>query len=182
MKIDADVDYVVPYVDGTDPLWQESFIKYKADCTYADKLELAKRYSPNILFKYQFRGIEKFMPWITTVHLLVSSKSQVPSWINPNNVHVVEHKEFIPQDILPIFNSSTLECFLHRIPNLAECFVYSNDDCYVTNHIRKEELFDGIMPLGSFHIRHVNPFHNESYQRMNMIITKFICKKLNIPY
>ena len=182
MKIDVDIDYVVPYVDGTDKFWQDQFMKCKSGCTYDDKLELAKRYSPNTLFKYQFRGIEKFMPWIKTVHLLVSSQSQVPTWINQNNVHVVEHKDFIPNNILPIFNSSTLECFLHRIPNLAECFVYSNDDFYITNYIAKEELFDEIMPLSSFHIRHVNPNCNESYQRMNMIITKFICEKLKIPY
>ena len=33
--------------------------------------EVKKRFSPNILFKYQFHGIEKFMPWINVVHLLI---------------------------------------------------------------------------------------------------------------
>lgn len=176
------IDYVVPYVDGTKPLWIDQFIKYKSGLTYSDKDEISKRYSPNRLFKYQFRGIERFMPWINTVHLLVSDITQVPSWINRSVVHVVEHKEFIPNDILPIFNSSTLECFLHKIPGLSECFVYSNDDFYILNTVNPTDLFDGVMPIGSFHKRRVNPYKNESYERMNMIITQFICEKLNIKY
>ena len=66
------IDYVIPYVDSTDPIWLKQYMKMKKYNENANNIdEVKKRFSPNILFKYQFRGIEKFMPWINVVHLLV---------------------------------------------------------------------------------------------------------------
>ena len=57
------------------------------------------------------------------------------------------HNEFIPAKFLPTFNSGVIECFLHKIPGLAELFVYANDDFYLFNETRPDDMFDGIMPL-----------------------------------
>ena len=72
MTVQPEIDYVVPYVDGTDPEWVSLYMKNKKLNENAENLlEVRRRFSPNILFKYQFRGIAKFMPWIRTVHLIV---------------------------------------------------------------------------------------------------------------
>ena len=133
------IDYVAPYVNGTDPDWLNVFIKHKKEAgQHFNEDELRKRYSENKLFRYHFRSIEKFMPWIDTVHLLVMQDSQVPKWIDKTCVHVVRHEEFIPREFLPTFNSGTIECFLHRIPGLAPCFVYANDDMYLFAPVDRE--------------------------------------------
>ena len=76
MNIMQKIDYVIPYVDGTDPTWLNLYLKNRKLNENANNAnEVKKRFSPNILFKYQFRGIEKFMPWIGTIHLLVQSYS-----------------------------------------------------------------------------------------------------------
>lgn len=183
MIISQKIDYVIPYVDGSDPEWLALYLKNKnLNENAKNEEEVKKRFSPNILFKYQFRGIEKFMPWIGSIHLLVQSYSQVPKWLDQSKVHVVLHDEFMPASCLPTYNSSTFECFLHKIPDLAVRFIYANDDTYVTGPLNESDFFDGVMPLNSYVRRFVNPYHNESFQRMNMKITEFISKELGIPY
>ena len=54
------------------------------------------------------------------------------------SVFVTAHKRFatgdrtltflVPPEGLPLFNSHAIEAWLHRIPGLAEQFVYFNDD------------------------------------------------------
>ena len=141
------IDYILPYVDNTDPVWQKTYDKFcKNNClTKENKI----RYSPNVLFKFVFRSIEKHMPWINNVHLIVQSKSQIPSWINQNNVNVVLHEDFIPSKFLPTFNSATIECFLHQIKKLSNFFIYGNDDTYVLNDVNEDDFFRNFMPLNS---------------------------------
>ena len=61
------VDLVVTYVDNTDPVWIESISPWVKN---ADSDE---RYRNWNMFKYWFRGVEKNMPFIRTVHLVVSN-------------------------------------------------------------------------------------------------------------
>ena len=88
----------------------------------------------------------------------------------------------MPASCLPTYNSSTFECFLHKIPELSLRFIYANDDTYVTGPLKESDFFDGVMPLNSYGRRFVNPYFNESFQRMNMKITEFISNELGIPY
>lgn len=174
------IDYVVPYVDGSDPAWLDVFMKCKKEANQPfDENELKKRYSENRLFKYHFRSIEKFMPWIGTIHLLVMQDSQIPKWINRGAVHVVRHDEFIPQEFLPTFNSGVIECFLHRIPGLAPCFIYANDDMYLFGEMKPSDFFDGCMPL----VRcSSGKTHGAQYDDMCAGMTKFIFGRLGLPY
>ena len=48
---------------------------------------------------------------------------------------LVNHKDYIPEQFLPTYNSVVIERYLHRIPDLAEHFVYFNDDFYIINNI-----------------------------------------------
>ena len=64
------IDYVVTYVDDTDSNWQKLFNERKAEFKLGDD-EYKRRYGKNTLFKYVFRGLEKNMPWINDVYLVV---------------------------------------------------------------------------------------------------------------
>ena len=133
-----DIDYVFPWVDPTDKKWQEQYKKAKGeDVSLQDS-----RFRDLGFLKYTFRSIAKNMPWIRKVHFIVSSPSQVPSWLNKKTVNVVYHKDIIPKQFLPTFNSDTIEMFLPNIPDLADKIIYANDDCYTYNLTKPQDFFN----------------------------------------
>ena len=137
------IDFVVPYVDSTDKVWRKTFFdyckKYNLYNHYADIGTV--RYQDNLtLITYQLRLVEKNMPWINKIYLLVSNKEQVPSDLS-SKVVVVLHKDFIPVNYLPTFNSTTIEMFLWNIPNLSEHFIYANDDMLPCKELNPDNFF-----------------------------------------
>lgn len=118
------MDIVITYVNGLDPLWQKDYEQY----TNIPILE--KRFRDWNTLRYLFRGIEVNMPFIRKVFLVVSKDSQVPAWINRNQVEIVFHQDIIPSEYLPTFNSNTIEMHLHHIKGLDEQFLYFNDDMF----------------------------------------------------
>ena len=129
------MDIVITYVNGLDPVWQKEYEKH----TNTPIVE--KRFRDWGTLKYLFRGIEKNMPFIRKVHLVVSGESQVPEWINRNEVNVVLHSDIIPAEHLPTFNSNTIEMHLHRIKDLDEEYLYFNDDIFPVAPCKPEDFF-----------------------------------------
>ena len=129
------MDAVITYVDGNDPVWRKSF----AQAVGVPAIE--KRYRDWGTLVYLVRGIRRYMPFIRKIFLVVSGESQVPSWVSGSDVRVVLHSEIIPQRFLPVFNSTAIEMFLHRIPGLDEQFVYFNDDMFPVRPTREEEFY-----------------------------------------
>ena len=137
------VDIVITYVDGLDPAWQRDYEQY------TNQPVLEKRFRDWGTLPYLFRGIADNMPFIRKVHLVVSHDSQVPAWINREQVHIVLHQDIIPQEFLPTFNSTAIEMFLHRIEDLDEEFLYFNDDMYPMQECKPEDFFrDGKGVIG----------------------------------
>lgn len=137
------IDYVVPFVDGSDINWIEEYNKYSPNKIDPDINGKERFRADQQLFKYYFRGIAKQMPWISVMHLLVSSESQVPDWINRDRVHIITHDKFIDKEFLPTFNSSTIEMFLPKIKGLSDKFIYSNDDIYCVYTLKEKFYFEG---------------------------------------
>ena len=53
MTVSQKINYVIPYVDGTDPEWLALYLKNKNLNENAKNAEeVKKRFSPNALFKY----------------------------------------------------------------------------------------------------------------------------------
>lgn len=137
-------DLVVPYVDSSDKNWQELFNEYNPikDKEVEDINAVNRFRGQGEFFRYFFRCVEKNMPWINKIHLLVQSESQIPNWLDRDKVHVVYHDEFIPKEFLPTFNSTCIEMFIPFIPNLSEHFIYTNDDNYVVSPVSVSNFFD----------------------------------------
>lgn len=129
------MDVVITYVNGLDPVWQADYQRH----TNVPILE--KRFRDWGTLKYLFRGIAQNMPFVRKVHLVVSGESQVPEWINRDEVNVVLHKDIIPSEYLPTFNSNTIEMHLHRIEDLDEEFIYFNDDLFPMLPIEPTDFF-----------------------------------------
>ena len=129
------MDIVITYVDGLDPVWQKSYEQF----TNTPILE--KRFRDWGTLRYLFRGIEKNMPFIRKVHLVVSGESQVPEWVNRDEVNVVLHSDIIPAEHLPTFCSNTIELHMHRIADLDEEFLYFNDDIFPLMPCKPTDFF-----------------------------------------
>jgi len=139
------IDFVVPYVNNIDPIWQKSFVDF---CMKRDYKHIASlhgcRYEDNIgLIYYQLKLINKNMPWINKIYLLLSNKEQVIPSLLPSNCEIVLHEQFIPSKYLPTFNSTTIEMFLWKIPNLSEKFIYANDDMLPMKPLKASDFFYG---------------------------------------
>lgn len=145
------IDFVLPWVDGSDVAWLEQKRKYEnvgermahgdadanADCRYRD-------YG---LLKYWFRAVERFAPWVN--HLFFVTCGQKPDWLDEANPRLVlvNHSDYIPADYLPTFNSNTIELNLHRISELSERFVLLNDDVFIIRPIQPEFFFKEGKPV-----------------------------------
>lgn len=135
------IDIVVPYVDSSDPNWQALYNKH-APNLFKEDSNGKQRFRKNDLFRYWFRSVDQYIPWVNNIFLLVQSISQVPTWLlNTDKIKIITHEQFIPIEYLPTFNSQTIEMFLHRIPGLSEMFLYSNDDIYFIGPLKPEDYF-----------------------------------------
>lgn len=143
---DYPIDIVIPWVDGSDPEWRREKEKYNPT-NGSDANEA--RYRVWDTFKYWFRCVEENAPWIRKIHFL--TVGHVPDWLDISNekIHIVRHKDFIPEKYLPTFSSHTIELNMHRIPDLADHFIYFNDDVYLTQKVEKSDFFDNGIPKDS---------------------------------
>lgn len=171
------IDLVVPYVDSSDPIWQELFNKYNPiKDREVEAVNAKNRFrGQGDFFRFFFRGVAKNLPWIRKIHLLVQSESQVPAWINRDTVHVVLHEQFIPKSFLPTFNSCTIEMFLWNIPGLSEKFIYTNDDVFIINPVLKSQLFEdykviidifNVTRMNSIYYKQVDNSYKEIYRNL----------------
>ena len=141
-----EIDFVVSWVDMDDPKWKADFAKYAGKIDNSKNEVSEARFRDYGFLKYWFRGVEKFAPWVRKIHFVTCG--QKPDWLDENNpkINLVNHEDYIPTHFLPIFNSSLIEVYLHKIPDLAEHFVYFNDDFFIINHVEKERFFQNGLP------------------------------------
>lgn len=140
----SSIDFVVLWVDGADPKWLEKRNKYDNGTDVATQ---RARYRDWGLFKYWFRGVAKYAPWVHHIYLVTDE--QKPEWLNNNHpkLTVIDHKDIIDSRYLPTFNSQAIEMNLHKIPGLAEHFVYFNDDTFIINMVKPSDFFKNGLPV-----------------------------------
>ena len=132
------IDLVIPFVNMADEIWAA---KYREN---VGKTIEPFKYRTNDLFKYFWRGIEKFMPWLNNIYLILDSESQIPEWLNLDapKLHIIYHRDFIPAEYLPTFNACTIELFQYRIPGLSEHYIVANDDFFAVGPLAESDFFD----------------------------------------
>lgn len=137
-----EIDLVYLWVDGNDPKWQakrNAFMGIAID--ESSPTNCKGRYANNDELKYSLRSIEMYAPWIRYIYIVTDN--QIPGWLNISNpkIRIVDHKEILPQECLPCFNSSLIEKYIYKIPNLAEHFVFANDDMFINKAITPDTFF-----------------------------------------
>lgn len=138
------IDLVIAYVNNNDLVWRKNYVDFCSKNRLQEKIVemLGARYGGLTFIYDQLKLVNKNMPWINKIYLLLSNKEQVIHSLLPQNVVCVYHNEFIPGQFLPTFNSTTIEMFLWNIPNLSEHFIYANDDMLPTGELKPSDFFD----------------------------------------
>ncbi len=142
------IDVVVTWVDGSDENWLKEKEYYKnISGANINNGNGAVRYRNWQHFRYWFRCIEKYAPWVNNIYFVTCG--HVPHWLDTTapKLKIVNHKDFIPQEFLPTFSSIPIEMHLHRIPGLSEHFIYFNDDIFLSRPCKPEDFFKGGKPL-----------------------------------
>ena len=166
------MDVVITYVNGLDPVWRAEYGKYVGESL------LEKRYRAWGTLKYLLRGIQSCIPFVRNVFLVVSSDSQVPEWADRGNLHIVIHRDIIPERFLPVFSSPAIEVFLHRIPGLDEEFLYFNDDMFPLMPCDSADFFrDGRGVIGM--TRHL--LAGNMFKRQCKVASDMARKALGMP-
>lgn len=137
------IDFVIPWVDGSDPCWQEEFQQVSPT---EDMDARFCRYRDWGLMQYWFRAVEKFTPWVNNIYFI--TWGHLPAWLNTDHpkLKIVNHKDYIPNTYLPTFSANTIELNLFRIKELEEQFVYFNDDTFLLKPLTKRYFFRRGLP------------------------------------
>ncbi|WP_185996037.1 stealth conserved region 3 domain-containing protein [Nocardioides campestrisoli] len=147
------VDVVYTWVDGDDPTWNAARETRLAAAGLSEQRREASgqaRFRSRDELRYSMRSVHLFAPWVRTIHLVTAG--QRPDWLSDEalesgRVRLVDHREILPASALPTFSSQAIETALHRVPDLAEHFVYLNDDVFLGRPVRPELFFS---PGGDF--------------------------------
>ena len=148
MAENMEIDLVYLWVDGGDPEWRKRRNLYSQDSCRDEGMDSEARYADNGELRYSLRSADLYAPWIRKIFIVTDN--QVPEWLDVAHpkIKIVDHKEILPADALPTFNSTVIEHALFRIPGLSEHFLYANDDMFFNKAVEKSDFFakDG-MPI-----------------------------------
>jgi hypothetical protein len=137
------IDVVYTWVDGADPAWRarrDARLRAADPGAAAEARSGEARYRDHDELRYSMRSIAAYAPWVRTIHLVTDG--QRPAWLGDHpRVHLVDHTEILGPDVLPTFNSQAIETAVHRIPGLAEHFVYLNDDMLLGRPVAPDLFF-----------------------------------------
>ena len=153
------IDIVYLWVDGNDPKWRQKRQNSLNRLNANKRNDIAKygnvegRFRDNDELRYSLRALERYFPDCGNVYIVTDA--QTPSWLhksanNSAQISIIDHKDLIPANKLPTFDSANIESYIHRIPNLSERYFYLNDDVFfgapvdVSHWFGSDTLHDGI--------------------------------------
>jgi CDP-glycerol glycerophosphotransferase (TagB/SpsB family) len=127
------IDVVYTWVDSADPQWEAERQEWaNLQNTELDSADNDERYLDRDELRYSLRSLWLYAPFVRNIFIVTAG--HYPRWLDVthNNIHVIPHSLIFPRaEDLPTFNSHAIEACLHRIPGLAEHFVYFNDDVFL---------------------------------------------------
>lgn len=141
-----EVDLVYTWVDGADANHMTKWASYSEDTGDINPERYRDTYE---LLKHSLRSVEKYLNWYRNIYI-VTARPQVPEWLDTSHprIKVIHHDEIIDKKFLPTFNPNCIESFLHKIPGLAEHFLYINDDFLFGNDTHLVDF----MPNGKYRV------------------------------
>jgi Stealth protein CR2, conserved region 2/Stealth protein CR1, conserved region 1 len=144
------IDVVIAWVDGRDRKHRAKRRRFLAnpggDARPERRTADTRRFSDNDEIRFCLRSIRNYAPWVRTIWLVTDD--QVPAAIDrqraeQDNIRVVDHREIFRghEELLPTFNSLSIETMLWRIEGLADRFLYLNDDMMFVGPVKPTDFF-----------------------------------------
>ncbi len=169
----SDIDFIITWVDSSDPSWQNDFNKYRDDNTHIC------RYRDLGTLRYMFRSFDEFTPWVRKIHFV--TYGHTPSWLKLSHpkINIVRHEDILPEKALPIFTGCTIELGLGNICDLSEKFVYFNDDMFMIKPTSVDRFFYKNLPKDFFQVGilyHNSQFSHMIHETMSLISRSFLTK------
>ena len=141
------IDFVLPWVDGNDPIWQKRRSVYAPSNETSDSNTNA-RFRDMGTLKYVLRSIEKHCPWYHKIYLI--TEGHFPEFLQTDHqrlIHITHKELYFKKEHLPTFNSSSIEMNLPNLTMLSEKFIYMNDDFVIMNPIDSTRFFTNDKPV-----------------------------------
>lgn len=145
---EVEVDMVFTYVNLTEvPAVLDS------GDMHMSRRQFQARYTDHGELRFSLAMANLHVPWVRRI--FVVTNGEMPSWFpslaeEDSRLSLVNHADIMDPACLhginTSFSSNQIDMFLHRIPGLAEHFIYSNDDQFVSRPLSKSEL---LQPMGT---------------------------------
>ena len=143
------IDAVITWVDGDDPKHQAKLQAYlkTLGCDIPGSAA-PTRFRERGELEYCVASILRFAPWIRTIHIVTDN--QTPPFLQgsvakplADKVKLVSHETVFRgyEEVLPVFSCRPIETVLWRIPDLAERFIYFNDDMMLAKPVAPTDFF-----------------------------------------
>jgi hypothetical protein len=148
LKNNFEIDAVIAWVDGNDENHRKKLAQYVEDKSLMSSKGFLTRFNEVNEIEYCIKSIRKFAPYIRNIFIVTDE--QTPSFLKQNpdnpeykNVKVIDHKVIFKgfEEYLPTFNCFPIETLLYKIPDLAEHFIYFNDDMFLINETKPSDFF-----------------------------------------
>ncbi len=151
----APIDAVVTWVDGSDPAHRQKLDAYLRTLGRRPSTASPNRFSDSGESAACIASLLRFAPWLRRIHIVTDN--QEPPFMATlraaglgNRVRVVDHRVLFAgyEHCLPTFNIRSISSMLWRIPELAEQYLYLNDDFMLLRPMQKDDFFrDGRLVL-----------------------------------
>lgn len=129
------VDVVITWVDTTDPKWQQRYEHALKQPFRRTARWSPERCPPDTELAMCLKLIRRNVTWVRSVYIV--TQQQDPPCRTENEI-LVDHAAL---GLGHVFNSHAIEASLHRIPGLAEHFLYYNDDFYTVRPLTRSQFF-----------------------------------------
>jgi hypothetical protein len=143
------VDAVITWVDGKDPGHREKMSQYIEDKNSLSNKSIRMRYDQVDEIEFSVKSILKYAKFVRNIFIVTDN--QTPNFLieieaakqKYPNVFIIDHKMIFEghHQYLPTFNSMSIESLLYKIPSLSECFIYLNDDFFLTRETQISNFF-----------------------------------------
>ncbi|MBS0012010.1 MAG: Stealth CR1 domain-containing protein [Bacteroidales bacterium] len=155
---DQDIDAVILWVDGNDPVLAEKRNRYlkKENISVSHSGAISTRFASSDEIRYCVLSILKFASFVRNIFIVTDKQDpglneEVDKYFpgRSASIRIVDHSEIFRsyEKYLPTFNSSSILSMIWRIEGLAEHFFCLSDDVFLVRELKYNDWFADKRPV-----------------------------------
>lgn len=137
-----DIDAVILWVDGSDPVLKSKRSEYDSSVSHSEDIAGDVRFSSCGEIYWCIESLNRYAPFLRKIFIITDNQN--PKVTSKIPVEIVDHTVIFKdyEKYLPCFNSAAIETLMWRIPGLSEHFLALNDDFILVAPTAPEDYFD----------------------------------------